>query len=136
MSRYKRTSKKSRWYLNNELYDTVLHYARNYPEWKAEYEFCDPNGAIRYDTEHVQTSGGYDPTETMGIRHVALKDKIDKIEEAARIAAPEEALRKYLMLGVCYGLTRYQLEQKQMPCSRNTYAAMRGRFYYELAQMI
>ena len=136
MSRYRRTSKKSKWYLSNELYDTVLHYARNYPEWKAEYEVYDLNGAIRYDKDRVQTSGDYDPTEAIGIRHALLKEKIDRIEQAAMIAAPDDALRKFLMLGVCYGLTRYQLEQKHMPCTKNAYAAMRGRFYYELAQLI
>lgn len=136
MSRYRRTSQKSKWYLSNELYDTVLHYARNYPEWKAEYDFCNPNGGISYDRDRVQTSGDYDPTEAIGIRHAALKDKIDRIEKAAQLAAPDEVLRKFLMLGVCYGLTRYQLEQQRMPCTKNTYAAMRGKFYYELAQLI
>lgn len=136
MSRYRRTSKKSKWYLSNELYDTVLHYARNYPEWKAEYDFCDPNEGIRYDKDRVQTPGDYDPTETIGIQHAMLKDKIDRIEQALMIAAPDETLRNFLKLGVCYGLTRYQLEQKHMPCTKNAYAAMRGRFYYELAQLI
>lgn len=136
MSRYRRTSTKSKWYLNNELYDTVLHYARNYPTWKAECEVYDLNGAIRYDKERVQTSGDYDPTETIGIRHALLMEKISKINAALEIAAPEETLRHFLMLGVCYGLTRFQLEQKQMPCNRNAYAAMRSRFYYELAQIL
>ena len=136
MSNYRRTSKKSRWYLNNELYDTVLHYARNYPVWKAEYEFCDINGAIRYDKERVQTSGDFDPTETTGIRHAMLRDKLNKIEEAAQVAAPEETLRHFLILGVCYGKTWYQLRELMIPCNRNEYASMRGRFYYELAQSI
>lgn len=136
MGRYRRTSKKSKYYLDNELYDTVLHYARNYPRWVAEYSVCDQNGAIRYDKIRVQASGDFDPTETIGIRRAALKDKIDKIEAAAEIAAPEEALRKYLILGACYGLTVYQLQQRQMPCNNREYSAIRSRFFYELAQRL
>lgn len=136
MSNYRRPSKKSKWYLDNELYDTVLHYARNYPSWIAECKFYDTNGAIRYDKERVQTSGDYDPTETTGIRHAMLRDKIDKIEEAAKAAAPEEKLREFLIMGVCYGKTWYQLRAMMIPCNRNEYSSMRGRFYYELAQNI
>ena len=136
MSRYRRTSKKSKYYLDDELYDTVLHYARNYPTWLAEYSVYDPHGAIRYDRPRVQTSGDYDPTETLGIRHAALKEKIDKIESAAKAAAPEETLRKFLVLGVCYGLTGYQLAQRNMPCTNREYSAMRSKFFYELAQIL
>ena len=136
MSRYRRTSRKSKYYLSNEMYDTVLHYARNYPQWKAEYSVYEQNGAIRYDKLKVQTNSSYNPTEELGIRHAALKEKIDKIESAAKTAAPEETLREFLMLGVCYGMTRYQLEMRNMPCNKNDYAEMRSRFYYELAKMI
>lgn len=136
MSRYRRTSRKSKYYLSNEMYDTVLHYARNYPQWKAEYSICEQGGAIRYDKDRVQTYNDYDPTETLGIRRVMLKDKIDRIEAAAKVAAPEDTLREFLILGVCYGMTVYQLTDRKMPCNRNVYAAMRSRFYYELAQLL
>jgi len=136
VSRYRRTSIKSKWYLDDELYDTVFHYARNYPTWKAECEVYESAIAIRYDKERVQTSGDYDPTETMAIRHASLSLKLSLIEQALEIAAPEESIRQFLRLGVCYGLTWYQLQRKRMPCGRNAYSAMRGRFYYELAQKI
>lgn len=136
MSRYRRTSRKSKYYLNNELYDTVLHYARNYPTWLAEYSICDQNSGIRYDKTRVMTSGDYDPTETLGIKRASLREKLDKIESAARIAAPDDVLREFLMLGVCFGYTVTMLEQRKMPCNHNIYAAMRSRFYYELAQTL
>lgn len=136
MSRYRRTSRKSKYYLSNELYDTVLHYARNYPQWKAEYGIYEQNGAIRYDKLRIQTNNDYNPTEEIGIKHASLKEKIDKIENAAKIAAPEDTLREFLMLGVCYGMTVYQLAARKMPCNNREYSAMRSRFFYELAQLL
>ena len=136
MSRYRRTSKKSKYYLEPETYDTVLHYARCYRSCLAELAVYDISKAIRYDQPSVQASHNFDPVESAAIRREVLWRKKLNIEAALDKAAPEEILRKYLTMGVCDGKTYFQLQQIGIPCSRVAYSAMRSRFYYELAQMI
>lgn len=136
MSRYRRTSPKSKYYLDNEVYDTVLHYARCYRSCLAELAVYDTSQAIRYDKPSVQTNGIYDPVENAALRREVLWKKKLNIETALEIAAPEDIMRRYLTMGVCDGKSFYQLQAMGMPCSNHPYSAMRSRFYYELAQMI
>ena len=67
----------------------------------------------------------------LAIRRIELENKKAVIDSAIAKAAPEIA--EYLILGICYGLTEYQLEQKGMPCGKKYYYHKRREAYWEIA---
>ena len=128
-------SEKNEFYLPKEEFLTVLHFALQYPNWVQELRTePDTSKAITYDGEKVQTSGGYDAAAETAMRRYTLEKKKKLVEETAREVAPE--ICDYLLLGVAYGWTFWQLQAKGMPCGNTAYYEKRRRFYYRLAQKI
>ena len=134
MAHYRILSEKNKYYTPREDYLTALHYSLRYPLWIAEMEAeADTRGAIRYDTDRVQTSNLYDSTEAMGIKRVETSAKIKLIEDTVELVCEDTNLERWLILGVCYGLTFYQLKERGLPCERDMYYRIRRRYYYELS---
>lgn len=135
MSQYRVPTERSKWYIQKEVYLTVIHYCRQYPLWAAELETePDASKAIVYDKERVQSSNKYDATSEIAMhRHVIAQKKavIDKVSE--EVAGD---MAKWLRLGVCYGMTFPDLEARGIPCADKTYYRMRKRFYYEVSKII
>ena len=63
-----------------------------------------------------------------------LVTKKDVIEKTA--AAVSGGLQSWLILGVCYGLTYFQLADRGIPCGKDLYYQMRRKFYFELSKRI
>lgn len=123
------------YHLPNEEYQTVIHFARQYPLWVKELQTRpDTIKAITYDGEKVQTSCGYDPTIETAMRRTILENKCRLIEETAREAGT--GIYRYLLRGVTQGVTFWELRQQGMPCGKNYYTKCRQRFYWSLAQKI
>lgn len=121
--------------LPKEDYLTAVHYALRYPLWKAEIETsADTARAIRYDTDKVQTSNDYDPVQETAIRREEIGRKIKLVDSVIEQTA--KGMDFFLRLGVCYGLSFWQLQSKGIPCSQNTYYGIRKKFYYELSRII
>jgi len=132
---YRTPAKSNKYYLSKHTYLACIHYALQYRDWRAYLDAeRDTRGAIRYDKDRVQTSGDYDSTSATAIKMVEIQGKVDMIDSIIDMA--DEGMRKYLRLAVCYGFTFYQLQDKGMPCSKNTFSRMRQRFYYELSGRI
>ncbi len=128
-------SEKNEYYLPKEEFLTVLHFSLQYPRWVKELQQePDTSKAITYDGEKVQTSGGYDAAAETAMRRYILEKKKKLVEDTAREVAPE--IYGYLILSVAYGWTFRQLQNKGMPCSKNTFYTLRRRFYYELSKRI
>lgn len=122
----------NQYYLPKEEYMTVLHMARQYPNWIRQLESLpDTSRAISYDGEKVQSSGGYDPTAETAMRRKALDDKRRLIEDTAREAGVE--IYAYLLRGVTQGATFNELWQQGMPCEKDMYYKRRQKFYWLLA---
>ena len=94
----------------------------------------DTSKAITYDGEKVQTSGEYDACSETAMRRYTLEKKKKLVEDTAREVAPE--IYDYLILGVAYGWTFWQLQAKGMPCEKDTYYNRRRKFYHLLAKKI
>ena len=135
MSKHRIPTRKSKYYVPKETFLTVLHYCRQYPLWVAELS-VDPSTvrAIRYDMDRVQASGGSDPTLEAAVRRTAIERKKAEVDAAAKEVA--DGMSDWLIEGVCYGKTYYQLKQKGIPCGKNLYYKWRRRFYYRMAQII
>lgn len=95
---------------------------------------ADTSMAIRYDSEKVQTSGGYDSTSEAAMRIAEINDKIKLIDNIINLVADD--LAYWLRLGVCYGLNFNQLKNKGLPCERDVYYLVRKKYYYELSKKI
>ena len=68
------------------------------------------------------------------MRRYMLEKKKKLVEDTAREVAPE--IYDYLILGVAYGWTFWQLQAKGMPCEKDTYYNRRRKFYHLLAKKI
>lgn len=137
MAKYRELTEKNKYCIPREDYLTAIHYSLRYPLWVAEMQTnADTRGAIQYDKDRVQTSNTYDSTEAVGIKRAEISEKIDLIERTITVAAEEESLEHWLLLGVCYGLTFYQLQERGIPCGHTKYYEMRRKYYYLLSQEI
>ena len=113
----------------------MLHFSLQYPNWVQELRTePDTSKAITYDEERVQTSGGYDACSETAMRRYALAKKKQLVEDTVREVAPE--IYEYLLLGVAYGWTFWQLKQQGIQCEKTMYYERRRKFYYILAQKI
>lgn len=137
MGKYRTLSESNQYYLPKHTYLTCIHYALQYRDWIALLNTeRDTRGAIRYDRDHVQTSGDYDSTSDTAIRMVGMTDRVSKIDQCIELACDDREMEKWLRLGVCYGFTVYQLLDEGMPCGKDLYYKLRQKFYYELAKKI
>lgn len=133
--KYRRPNKNSPYYLPPEIYDNVVTFCRCYPVWVKELETLpDSSKAITYDTDKVQTSGGYDVTSALALKRVELERKVDLIRTTAMITNAE--LWEWLIKGTTEKYTIQELIQQGMPCSRGHYTKIRGYFYYMLSKRI
>lgn len=125
----------SKYYLPKEDYLTALHFCLRYPTWEAVLSTePDTSKAIAYDGLKVQTSGGGDPAAEIAMERAEYGRKKQLVDDTIHEAAPE--IEKYLKLGVCYGMTEWQLESMGMPCGHNVYYNLRRKFYWMLARRI
>lgn len=132
-----RAGYKGKYKLDKHEFYMAYHYALLYQEWLAEYNaLADPSTGLRYDKDHVQTSGGVDTTEANGMRRAELRGKMEVIEETVQAVDP--TLYTWLLLGVTTeGITfNYLRTSKRMPCGKNEYYAKRRQFYFILANRI
>jgi hypothetical protein len=137
MGKYRTLSESNQYYLPKHTYLTCIHYALQYRDWIALLNTeRDTRGAIRYDKDHVQTSGDYDSTSETAIRMIGMTDRVSKVDQCIELACEDKEMEKWLRLGVCYGFTIYQLLEEGMPCGKNMYYNLRQRFYYELSKKI
>lgn len=113
MSKYRMPSRTSKYYVDRTLFDLSVRYARMLPEWKREL--------------------AGDPEEG---RHDDLVKRVQMIETAAGIAAPDDVLRGYLIESVTTDASCTALQMRGMPCGKDLLIKMRHRFYFELAEMI
>lgn len=134
--RYRKPTKRSRYYVPPALWNHAISFCRCYPLWVAALSACDSSRAIRYDLDRVQTSGDGNPTEQLGIRRAELQRKIDIIHDASAAVTESEPMQKYVIMGVTHGLSYETLEQQGIPCSRNTYHAYRRKMIFNVSQAI
>lgn len=135
MTQYRIPAANSKYYVERELYLTVVHFCRQYPTWIAELS-VDPDAsrAITYDKERVQTSVTGDVTADLAIRRVKIAEKVKLIDDiAAEVAG---SCSKWLVLGACYGVPFFQLVDQGIPCGKDMYYNMRRKFYYLVSKRI
>lgn len=118
-----------------EDYLAALHWCLRYPQWEKELSTLpDPSRAIRYDQQKVQSSGDYDSTYEMAMKRIDIESKKMLLEEIVRDV--DASLYDYLIMGVGYGFTYYQLQEHGIPCGRRQYYERRQLIYERVANKI
>lgn len=124
-----RVAKEEKYKLPKDEYLKAVRYALQYKEWVKELNTPpDSSKAISYDGDHVQISGGYDPVVDLAERRYELSKKKQLLEDTIMEVAPE--IYKYMLLGVAYGFTFWQLKEKGLRYEKDAYYLRRRKFYY------
>lgn len=135
MSQHRVLSTGNKYFIPKEEFLTVLHYCKRYPLWVAELNTApDTSRAITYDKDRVQTSGDFNPTEELAVRRAEIASKKKELEDVVR--SVDSDLYDWLILGVCYGMTYYQLQVMGIPCGKDMYYDRRRKLYYEMSKKI
>lgn len=135
--KYRTPKENNKYFLPRNTYLHCVYYALQYMDWKKMLSADrDTRGAIRYDKDRVQTSGDYDSTSATAIKMLEMQDKMDMIDGVIRETTPEGVMRVYLKMSVCYGFNFYQLQEKGIPCGKNTFSRLRQKFYFLLNEKI
>lgn len=130
-----RVAKEERYKLPKDDYLAAVRHALQYREWVRELKTPpDAMKGISYDGEHVQTSGGYDSVTDLAERRYELAKKKKVLEDTVKEVAPE--IYKYMLLGVAYGFSFWQLKEKGMPCEKDAYYLRRKKFYFFYSKKI
>ena len=137
MSRGRKPSQRSLYYLPSKAYKLAQEYALNYDMWSAELRsLCNQSKAIDYAKDRVQTFSDYDSTQEAAIDIAELQSKLDKIDDAIREVS--EGMDDFIRLAVCYDYTYRQLTmgRLKMPLNKNDFGRIKHHFYYELYKKI
>ena len=134
ISQHRVPTEKSKYYIQKEVFLTTLHYCLQYPLWVAELNTVADNRSIRYDMERVQSSGNSDFVADTAIRRAEISRKKDGVDNVAKLVAGD--LAQWIISGVCYDQTYYQLAQQGIPCGKDLYYKLRREFYYEMSKRI
>ena len=123
--------------ISRERYQELLHFARQYPEWKSKADACLGTTAVKLSADGGSHGSGIsDPTFQAVLRRERFEAKRILVDKAAITAGGAEWFTT-LILNVCYGRPLWQLEQATMPTSdRNSYYRVRKRFFIELDQLL
>ena len=124
-----RVTKEEKYKLPKDEYLRAVRYALQYKEWVKELNTPpDSSKAIAYDGDHVQTSGSFDPVVDLAEHRYELAKKKKLLEDTIMETAPE--IYKYMLFGVAYGFTFWQLKEKGLRYEKDAYYLRRRKFYY------
>jgi len=116
--------------ISADRYRELLHYCRQYPEWKTEANSLLGIRAVKMDGQ-PHGSGVSDPVAMAAERRDRLLEKIKVVDDCAREIGGGEWYAA-LIQNVCIGRPYEQMDRALMPTSeRNAYFKIR-RLFFEL----
>ena len=111
-----------------DRYRELLHFCRQYPEWKTEANSMVGVRAIKMDGM-PHGSGTSDPVAVAAEKRERLLAKIDIVDECAK-AIGEGAWFAAIIQNVCIGRPYEQMDRALMPTSdKNAYFRRRREFF-------
>lgn len=114
--------------ISKDRYQELLHFCRQYPEWKMEANSMIGIRAIKADGL-PHGSGKSDPVAEIAERREKLIEKISIVDECARAIENGEWYAA-LIQNVCIGKTYTQMDRALMPTSdRNAFFRKRREFF-------
>jgi len=114
--------------ISQDRYRELLHFCRQYPEWKTEANSLIGIRAIKADGQPHGT-GKSDPVALAAERREKLLEKIAVVDDCAR-AIEGGAWYASIIQNVCIGRPYEQMDRALMPTSdRNAYFKKRREFF-------
>ena len=121
--------------ISQDRYQELLHFCRQYPEWKAEANSLLGIRAIKADGQPHGT-GKSDPVALAAERRDRLLTKIGIVDECARAISNGEWYAS-LIQNICIGRSYTQMDRALMPTSdKNTFFRRRREFFDMLDKKI
>lgn len=114
--------------ISQDRYRELLHFCRQYPEWKTEANSLLGVRAVKADGL-PHGSNKSDPVAAAAEKREKLNEKIDVVDECARAV---DGGRWYasIIQNVCIGKPYEQMDRALMPTSdKNAYFKMRREFF-------
>lgn len=124
-------SSKNKYYISKHRYYELMHFCRQYGEWKKDADSLLTTANNLLD-EKVQTSNDISEVEKMAMRREEYLNKIDMVDSTIRNNI-DIGLQKYIFIAVTTG-TSYEkiLAMMDVPCCKNCFYAQYRKFFYEL----
>ena len=114
--------------ISKDRYIELLHFCRQYQEWKREASTLLGIRAIKADGQ-PRGSGKADPVAMAAERREKLMEKIAIVDECARAVGNGEWYA-VIIQNVCIGRPYTQIDQALMPTAlRNTFFSRRREFF-------
>lgn len=114
--------------ISQDRYRELLHFCRQYPEWKTEANSLLGIRAIKMDGQ-PHGSGKSDPVAMEAEKREKLIEKIGIVDTCAR-AVDDGAWYASIIQNVCIGRSYEQMDRALMPTSdRNAYFKKRREFF-------
>ena len=114
--------------ISRDRYGELLHYCRQYPEWKTEANSLLGIRAVRADGLPHGT-GKSDPVAAAAEKREKLMEKIDVVDKCAR-AVDGGAWYASIIQNVCIGRSYEHMDRALMPTSnKNAYFKKRAEFF-------
>ena len=114
--------------ISQDRYQELLHFCRQYPEWKSEAASLLGIRAVKMDGL-PHGSGKSDPVAMAAERREKLMEKISIVDECAR-AIGEGMWYAAIIQNVCIGRSYEQMDRALMPTSdKNAYFKRRREFF-------
>lgn len=114
--------------ISQDRYRELLHFCRQYPEWKTEANSLLGIRAIKMDGQ-PHGSGKSDPVAMAAEKRERLIEKIGIVDTCAR-AVDDGAWYASIIQNVCIGRSYEQMDRALMPTSdRNAYFKKRREFF-------
>ena len=114
--------------ISQDRYQELLHFCRQYPEWKLEANSLIGIRAIKADGL-PHGNGTSDPVAQMAERREKLIEKIAIVDECARAIANGDWYAA-LIQNVCIGKSYTQMDRALMPTSdKNAFFRKRREFF-------
>ena len=114
--------------ISHNRYSELLHFCRQYPEWKTEANSLLGIRAIKMDGQ-PHGSGTSDPTSMAVEKRERLVEKIAIIDECAKAIDGGDWFASIIQ-NVCIGRSYEQLDRALMPTSnRNAFFKKRAEFF-------
>lgn len=127
-------SKKNRYWISRHRFYELKHFCLQYHEWKEELKQIPIEPSVSMGDKIGQGSGTSDPTYEAVLRREALTDKIQMVQEAAKVCP--DYLEAYLLKAVTRGLS-YEtlLGRYQIPCCKDVYYEAFRKFFWVLSKL-
>lgn len=130
-------SEKNRWWISKHRYYELMHFCRQYPDWKEQISQIDGLPSSPAGQERIQSGQTADPTAVYGEARAWLSRRIELVDKAAYEACDHQFWYTILVEGVTENVSYDVLEARKgiMPVSRDKWYDIYRRFFWTLDKL-